>query len=675
MSAQRPNFIDLRSQSQASIPRPLKSPRIHVAGEAPPEFSPLDAFAHQSRMLARQLKESTKQGRRMSRLPPLTTDSPLIVQGRSDYFRSMSQDSGSENDESPSAHQPFGLALSPAVEDDISNRPRSMHPRMSRIPPTPDEMMPMPTKQFTDTARGRPLNDIDESDSFFGVHARREQSPTPMENASVSEKQSDSRSNTYDTLSVPSPTTMVPLSNSPEKFPVKKSSFDSAGLFPPRQLFPKRSSSIMSSPLESTDGEGMNSMGSSFSSQSSSGLRNHSFSSGLASPSIGAYQRSPSISSDNSGLPRPSFNFSRPLSRAGTPSLDLPIRQTSSDSQASFVLADEAACTPISMTGEGFPDGLAEDGTAAAPSFIYSKFSLPRGKILQRTSALFLEGPPAPHAQWEQPPSAPPSHAQPFPMGGQAPPSPPTRPASSASSRIFEDPIPRPSLERSKLSTEVLRPTQQPSPDPSRPSTEGSRQSEDTPRGRPLTSPLHDAMRSKTPLSITTSDSASTIKARSQHSTAPTMHDISPDEHVSKAIALHEKGSLNESTYHLRHAARQGHPTGMLLYALACRHGWGMRSNQREGVEWLRKAVESASVEIADDEENEKEGKSVDKVEQKTRKAQLALSVYELGVSHMNGWGIVQDKALALRCFEIAGCEFKQTSLTTCCTNELCSLG
>ena len=37
-----------------------------------------------------------------------------------------------------------------------------------------------------------------------------------------------------------------------------------------------------------------------------------------------------------------------------------------------------------------------------------------------------------------------------------------------------------------------------------------------------------------------------------------------------------------------------------------------------------------------------------------TRKEQFALRVGELGVSHMNGRGIEQDKALALRCFEIA---------------------
>lgn len=128
------------------------------------------------------------------------------------------------------------------------------------------------------------------------------------------------------------------------------------------------------------------------------------------------------------------------------------------------------------------------------------------------------------------------------------------------------------------------------------------------------------------------------------------------EEHVSKAIEFHEAGALTKSTYHLRLAARQHHPTGMLLYALACRHGWGMRPNQKEGVMWLRKAADSASLEVADDEALEKKGKAVDILESKTRKAQFSLSIYELGVSHMNGWGIEQDKTLALRCFEIAGC-------------------
>lgn len=127
--------------------------------------------------------------------------------------------------------------------------------------------------------------------------------------------------------------------------------------------------------------------------------------------------------------------------------------------------------------------------------------------------------------------------------------------------------------------------------------------------------------------------------------------DLSAEDHLAKGIESHERGDVKESTYHFRLAARQNLPTAMLLYALACRHGWGMRPNPQEAVQWLRKAADSASLEIAD----EKDANPTDLLDQKTKRAQFALSIYELGVSHMNGWGIEQDKSLALRCFEIAG--------------------
>jgi len=129
--------------------------------------------------------------------------------------------------------------------------------------------------------------------------------------------------------------------------------------------------------------------------------------------------------------------------------------------------------------------------------------------------------------------------------------------------------------------------------------------------------------------------------------------DFTAEDHLAKGIALHEKGNLQESTYHLRIAAKQNLPTAMLLYALACRHGWGMRKSPQEGVQWLRKAADFASLEIAIDEDAD--AKPGDILERKTRRAQFALSIYELGMSHAHGWGMEVDKALALRCFEIAG--------------------
>ncbi|KAI1180581.1 hypothetical protein F4777DRAFT_585451 [Nemania sp. FL0916] len=651
--AKRPEAIDLRLGSSGSVnttgssssSRPLRSPRLHVAGEVPPALSPLDAFAAQSRLLAKQLEESARNGNRVSRLPPLTTESPLIVQGRSEYFRSLSYDS-TDDQNGLSPNQPAGLGLTAEIEAPI-DRPRSMHPRMSRIPATPDEPMPVPPNPFKDGLRGRSsmqqsMHHLEEDNGVYG--ARREQSPGDLDSESRSVSNQGS-------LRHASPS-FGRFPTSPDKL-TKTPSNESAGLVPPRSLFPKRSSSIMSAPLESFHDE---SLSASFHSQPPRKLSSSSAFSGpvLASP-IAHYQRSPSISSEASApLPRPSFNFSRPLSRAGTPTLDAPSRQASSDSHPSFVLADETAHTPVSMHSDAFSEGFVA-GADAAPSYIYSKYSLPRGKSLQRNSALFHDPETSSSSfAWEAP-SAP---------GGnrQAPPSPPTRPSSSSSryqdGGVVGDPLlGRPSLERSKLSTEMSADGEL-SPEASRPPTRDGRPSIDVSRGRTLTSTVHEQAqtRARTPMSISTSDSASTIRpAQPQHSPAPTSSKMTTEEHLSKGIKCHEEGSVKESTYHLRLAALGGDPTGMLLYALACRHGWGMRPNQREGVQWLRKAADIAGAEIAEDEDHAKEGKAIDFSELKTRKAQFALSIYELGVSHMNGWGIEQDKALALRCFEISG--------------------
>ncbi|KAL2125106.1 hypothetical protein VTJ04DRAFT_1471 [Mycothermus thermophilus] len=639
MSRTRPELPDLRSKSQASVSRPLRSPRL-PAGEAPPELSPLDAFALQSRLLAKQLEESNKNGRRMSRLPPLTADSPLIVQARSEYFRSLSQDSYEDEEQQHPPLQNVGLGLKAQVDDDAANRPKSMHPRLSQVPPTPDDSVPVPALP-KNTLENYKLNQPKDG-SFFGLGARRERSPSPMGTDQPPRREGDSQT-TQDgqqSRSTPAPSATP---SSPERERPGKESFEAAGLIPPRPLFTKRSSSLASATFESTDEDGINTMSTSMHSQSS---RKFSTSSSMVSPAQPAYQRSPSVASDASGLPRPQFNFSRPMSRAGTPSFDPPARTMSSDSQGSFFPPDDAASTALSSTTSR--ENTFDESSGAGSSYTYSKFTLPRGKALDRQSFIMLNDPPA-RPSLDQP-ATPPVGSHGF--GGQPPPSPPTRPSSSSENQPFNG-SPRRSPQRSKLGAEPMRPIQQPSPNPSRPSTESFRASEEEQRERSVASNTRDLKSSAS--SAATSDTASTIKAsKTANPTGPTMSDMSAEEHVNKGVALHEAGHLQESTWHLRHAAKQGHPTGMLLYALACRHGWGMRPNPKEAVEWLRKAANSASVEIADEEDQIKEGKRVDVNERKTRKAQFALSVYELGVSHMNGWGTEQDKVLALRCFEIA---------------------
>ncbi|KAI9642238.1 hypothetical protein NHQ30_009040 [Ciborinia camelliae] len=733
--ANRPNFIDLRSQSHGQmssgsngLPSPslrsLPSPRLHVAGDIPPELSPLDAFAAQSRLLARQLNESTNGGKRISRLPPLTIANSL-GQNRLGSLRSASVERVAESTlsqlspvDSPGASAGPGQQRT-EVEASIF-RPVSVHPEVGKIPDAPSFDVIHEREEEYRGRRPPPSPREQQGKGMFG--ARREISPatidqdrpqlqhrpgrspsdapyrgrlSPQPSRSPSAPHNGPERSPRPGHSPPGPHNDRSLrperspsapqqgqprmgrpgrspsdgpyrgprsprpGRSPSDAPSRPSQesmrqralrgpdgslavggYGPRALAPPRAPFAQRVSSSKSMSIESSDDDHSLSHDSPQRKLSSTSAMSSTPNSPSYPPSV---QRSPSVSSeysmDHTHLPRPAFNFSRPISRSSNhPAEDKPLapsRQASSDSQPSFILTDDTAHTPVSMHSEGFPDNNLL-GEGAAPSYVYSKFSLPRGKLLQRNSAIFQEGQPESQFVFEQP--LPPfNNAQ--AIEGGPPPSPPSRPSTSSK----PDPSPfRPSLEHGFLEPITLAERGRSFTDPSN-------------HPGPFDAPpfLHrDGAKGNRAPSVASSNT--TIKARSQHSLAPSA-DMSGEEHVSKAIEYHEAGSLTKSTYHLRLAARQNHPTGMLLYALACRHGWGMRPNQREGVAWLRKAADSASLEVADDEDTAKDGKAVDLLERKTRKAQFALSIYELGVSHMNGWGIEQDKTLALRCFEIAG--------------------
>jgi TPR repeat protein len=146
--------------------------------------------------------------------------------------------------------------------------------------------------------------------------------------------------------------------------------------------------------------------------------------------------------------------------------------------------------------------------------------------------------------------------------------------------------------------------------------------------------------------SLTSSNS--TIRAR----TAGSVGEVTAQQHCDMGLELHEAGELLKSTYHLRLAARAGLPEAMFWYGLACRHGWGMRVNQSEALQWLRRAVDSGQLEVADD---EAQAGATDLTKKKQHRAQYAVAIYELGKCYGNGWGAPQDKSLALRCYEIAG--------------------
>ena len=690
----RPTFIDLGSQSHESMHNGIpvhnsgtSSPRMqHFAGDIPPAMSPLDMFAMQSRLLAKQLDDSKRNGRRVSRLPPLTTGDPITKQN-SMYNRSTSAEKQNVIPGSPPKtrdEDPSGTM--PEVEDP-DFRPKSFYPRMSNIPLVEDEPEdyegPTPDPPFVTPAEFNPVR----SNDYFGGAITI--SPEPTLPAGRSAEAIDRNPSIYQ------PGNPEPFHQHGPQREMSIASTSSRGyngsLAPPKSPHVRHAEHIRSTPQDSSDDEHSASTGRSGFSQH----RKDSSSSGFSlphspfSPFAQAHGRSPSLNSEysigGSRQVRPTFNFSRPLSRASRPSMDIPSRRPSFDSRPSldavrppfsstsrqpssdsqrFQLRDDTVQTPVSIDNEQASDSQTPLDVPA-PSYIYAKFSLPRGRMLQRDSKV-LPNDNMPVFEWDRPQV--PTNVRPITPLANRPMTPIRSPKPSlelprSSPRHSFDHRPqfstRPSHEQDPRGSRRTSPEQvaRRSPRPSfeqapngspRPSADQRSNGSPEQNQRPPPTPVQSDVKSEYSASTR---SGSTIKARPR---APALSvELSPEDHLAKGIELHERGAARESTYHLRIAARQNLPTAMLLYALACRHGWGMRPNQQEGVQWLRKAADCASIEIAVDED--KNGNPADNTERKTRRAQFALSIYELGVSHMNGWGIEQDKTLALRCFEIAG--------------------
>ncbi|CAG7915746.1 unnamed protein product [Penicillium olsonii] len=629
---------DCRSTSHDTLRSGMPSPRVaHFDGEVPPALSPLDAFAAQGRFLARQLDESRRADRRMSRLPPSSVARSLS-QGRPGFSRSKS--SADVDSRTELTRQPTQKAL-PEFEEP-KYRPISEHPRFSSVSNASteasfyedDDATPRTTMVGTpEEAYGMPRTASPEDVMSLPSGAQPPAGVTLVEPRGSSTDSQNSRLNIPRTLAPPvspnSRPTSAARTTHPESSDDDYSSSTGGSTFSkPRKL---SSGSAVSLP---------------YSPKSNFPPRPH--------------PRSPSLSSETSAtgahhLPRPSFNFSRPLSRSST-SLSAPGTSTPTESCTTP--------TPTQMQRRSKPTPLllplgTEQAAATAPngdepssavsSYTYASYALPRGRFLSRDSVVFA-GLQTPHFEWAEPlfEKTPPRNSRDLSRTARTPSPTPRRVEHSPKPHSMHEvpatcpqtpPQPQfqPETPKSSKSTKSTKSLQPPIPSAEplpRRSAESARQS--TEKSEPASS----------------ADSASTVRPTTAV-TPVKVSGLTADDHVAKGIECHERGSLSESTYHLRVAAKQDHPTGMLLYALACRHGWGMRSNEKEGVRWLRKAVDSVGLEMLAN--PDAPGASKAKELQKAYRAQFALSIYELGVSYLNGWGIEQDKSLALRCFEIAG--------------------
>ena len=700
---ERPKYIDIsttssRAASSAGTARSAHpSPKIqHYDGEIPPILSPLDAFAAESRRLAKELEATRIAGeRRMSRLPPAVITQSLSQHqaNRPACFRSLS--GNSPNDQVPplpSRNDIYGVGSNAEVWEPIQ-RPTSSYQRISAVEGDENGTQ----NEIFETPREHPL--IQQPQDYFEIP--RTSSP----------------------LSAPGHLVRPAWVN--RSVSGNSLTQDVSGLVPPQAPFARKPYN------ESSDDDYSNSNAGSTFSQARK-LSNSSSMSFPVSPAlVGQHERTPSTKSDASGSSlnrsKQSYNYSRPLSQT---SLNVRIESPTRPGRHLERKASHLSEETRNMTSFEDDRSVLSDGfiSGTSSSYTHNKFVLPRGKMAEKAServSQLFSGLSGPTFGWSDPvlPGTPPLSAR--PDGFFGPSSPGFRPSFDPGSRSLDpgqlslEPQ-RPSTSHGKSSFEVMRPstshgrptTSHGKPSPlagqAAPTQTGfsfgfeeiarraseqhdeiarrNSQQEERPSS-PQSSPHLDtsahgfvakpfspyntsyqipalptipgstaddmSLRSSKPTTIT-ERSASTIRPTTGRSHSD-YQALSADEHVDKAIALHQHGDLKESTYHLRIAAKQNHPTGMLLYALACRHGWGMRANPREGVALLRKAVDIAMLEVADDEDASSPIPKANAMEQKSHRAQFALAIYELGISHLNGWGVEQDKALALRCFEIAG--------------------
>jgi len=696
----RPAHLNLRDDDANMPSRPpranfymeLPSPRM---GEFPPALSPLDAFAMQSRILAKRFEQEAQDGKRISRLPYNAVAHEFA--NRPDFFRSVSGGSDARaSDRQPEMQEETRPPTTSRPRPDLDmERPISHYPMMGHARTRSDRGPAVETPYFD--AQEVPMTT--EAQDYFGIGIPRSSSPEPTDSTFKVAPPSPmvpSLTNSVDSVSSASyPRTLT--NGSPRS---QRSLRSDRGLVPPKSPAflnsPRSAQSIRSVRQDSGDDETA-----AYNVASPALPSSRKFPAGSkmsrprSPPSLYMHPayRSSSATSDISTngsqtlpLQRPptnNFNFSRPLSSRGRP-VDaqpaLPDRSFSSETRdpdymrlrhpsasssgthpsspsanpsrqnsADDAQPTERVRTPPPTDHARTTDDAAESGVAAhssshdpAPSYTYTKYALPRGRTVERESL-------GHRTSWLP---------QDFDWEGRKPPPPPSPTNEQGTS------------EGQVNAASVVTPRQPVPTSAGLGRISGARLScrdltavdVSADRSRAADFHLEDLRPKDSAPSVHTASTDRTIKAAPLHERSAST-ELTPQEHLEVGIQAHTAGHLSKSTYHLRLAARASLPTAMLLYALACRHGWGMRANQEEGVEWLRKAIEGSGLEVVDVEaqvsaasaRTPKADPVAEAAERRKRKAQFALAIYELGISYMNGWGCPKEKPLAVRCFEVAG--------------------
>lgn len=121
-------------------------------------------------------------------------------------------------------------------------------------------------------------------------------------------------------------------------------------------------------------------------------------------------------------------------------------------------------------------------------------------------------------------------------------------------------------------------------------------------------------------------------------------------------IEQHEKGSLERAAFFFERAAtlHGGVGSGMLLWGLSLRHGWGVHADPQRGFRWIQRAAESVVGDLSGIVSRGVLTEDEHEAATSAARDDLVLAIYELGMCFRQGWGVKKDRKLALMYFELA---------------------
>ena len=143
---------------------------------------------------------------------------------------------------------------------------------------------------------------------------------------------------------------------------------------------------------------------------------------------------------------------------------------------------------------------------------------------------------------------------------------------------------------------------------------------------------------------------------------------VDPTDPLAIAIYYHEINQLDIAAYYFSVSAARGHPMGLVMYAIALRHGWGLQQNEPEAVRLLQRAADLALLDM--DLVNNKYSKgslqstlsspsaspppfsSLANMDTRQRTKtlitnELVMAIFELAICFKQGWGVKKSKTTA----------------------------